>query len=70
MSKQLNRKVLMVNQRRGIVQHFNYMEPHVKSIANPSVVTWSNPGRGIEGESTNSASINDNQIINRNRRPM
>jgi len=42
----------------------------LKSVANPSVVTWSGPGKGIEGESVNSSSTNDSQVINKNWRPI
>jgi hypothetical protein len=70
MSKQLNRKVLKVNNRTSIKQHFQYVEPFVKSVANPSIMTWSNPGKGVEGESVNSTSTNDSQIINKNWRPI
>jgi len=70
MSKQLNRKVLKINNRVSIKQHFQYVEPMLKSVANPSVVTWSGPGKGIEGESVNSSSTNDSQVINKNWRPI
>jgi hypothetical protein len=68
MSKQLNRKTLMVNQRRGIKQEFQYVQPMIKSVANPSVVTWSSPGRGVEGESVNSGG--ENFIVNKNWKPL
>jgi len=42
----------------------------LKSVANPSVVTWSGPGKGIEGESVNSYSTNDSQVVNKNWRPI
>lgn len=70
MSKQLQRKVLQVNQRRGIVQHFTYIEPTIKSVANPSVYTWATAGRGVEGESVNSTNKADSQILRRNWRPL
>lgn len=71
MSKQLKRKLLMVNQRRGIVQHFNYQEPAMKSVAKPSIATWPNPGRGTKGESVNaSGDVGSKQIVNRNWRPV
>jgi len=70
MSKQLNRKVLKVNNRTSIKQHFQYVEPFVKSVANPSIVTWAGPGKGVEGESVNSTSAGDSQIINKNWRPI
>jgi len=70
MSKHLDRKLLKVNNRSNIKQVFQYVEPTLKSIANPSIVTWAGPGKGIEGESTNSSSTNDGQIIRRNSRPI
>jgi hypothetical protein len=70
MSKQLNRKILKVNNRTSIKQHFQYVEPMVKSVENPSIITWSNPGKGVEGESVNSYSTNDSKIINKNWRPI
>lgn len=70
MSKQLNLKLLTVNNRRSVKQHFQYVEPMVKSVENPSIVTWSNPGKGVEGESVNSTSTNDSQTINKNWRPI
>jgi len=68
MSKQLNRKILMVNQRRGIKQEFQYVQPMIKSVANPSIVTWPSPGRGVEGESVNSGG--ENFIVNKNWKPL
>jgi len=71
MSKQLHRKTLKVNQRRGIKQHFQYVEGGYKSDAQPSVVAWKNPGRGVQGESVNSSDdVGSKQIVNRNWRPM
>ena len=71
MSKQLNRKVLKVNNRTGIKQEFSF-NPNsgYKSVAEPSIVTWRGPGRGTKGESTNSGTNADKQIINRNWRPI
>jgi len=71
MGKQLIRKPLMVNQRRSIRQEFDFnTNLGFKSKANPSVVTWGNRGRGVEGESTNSTNNAANQIVNRNWRPI
>ena len=70
MSKQLGRKLLKVNNQSSVKQVFQYVEPTLKSVANPSVVTWSGPGRGVEGESTNSSSTNDDQILRKNWRPI
>jgi hypothetical protein len=71
MSKQLNRKTLMVNQRRGIKQHFNYTPDFSpKSVAEPSIVSWAHRGRGVQGESVNSQSTNDKFIVNKNWKPV
>lgn len=70
MSKKLNRKVLMVNQRPGIKQHFQYVEGGYKSVAEPSIVTWKQPAKGTKGESTNATNNASKQIVNRNWRPM
>jgi hypothetical protein len=70
MSKQLNRKPLLVNNRRGIKQHFTYVEGGYKSDAQPSIVTWRGNGRGVSGESTNSGDQGSKQIVNRNWRPI
>ena len=68
MSKQLNRKLLTVNNRKNVKSVFQYVDPTVKSVANPSVVTWSSPGRGVEGESVNSGG--DNFIVKKNEKPL
>ena len=71
MSNQLNRKPLMVNQRRSIKQHFNYTPDFSpKSVAEPSIVSWAHRGRGIQGESVNSNSTNDKFIVNKNWKPV
>lgn len=71
MSNQLNRKNLMVNQRRNIKQHFNYTPDFTpKSQAEPSVMSWSERGRGGKGESYNSSSSNDKFIVNKNWKPL
>lgn len=71
MSKQLNRKVLKVNQRTGIKQEFTF-NPNLgyKSVAEPSIVTWSSPAKGTGGESTNATNNASKQITNRNWRPI
>ena len=54
-SPKIQRQPLMVNQRRGIKQHFGYnANLGYKSKAEPSVVSWNNRGRGVQGESVNS----------------
>lgn len=71
MSKQLDRKTLMVNQRRGITQHFGYnTNLGFKSKASPSVLTYGNRGRGVEGESSNSTNTAAKLIVNRNWKPL
>ena len=71
MSKQLNRKILKVNNRSSVKQVFQYVEPRFKSVANPSIVSWSGPGKGVEGESTNtSGEVGSKQIVNKLRKPM
>jgi hypothetical protein len=70
-SKQLNRKVLKVNNRSGIKQEFTYVEPSLKSVAKPSIVSWRGPGKGVQGETTNtSGEVGSKQIINKLRKPM
>jgi hypothetical protein len=71
MSNQLNRKYLMVNQRTGITQEFKYVEPTIKSVTKPSILSWASRGKGVQGESYNSSDANGfRQIINRRRKPM
>ena len=71
MGKKLIRNPLKVNQRTGIRQEFNFhTNLGFKSKAEPSVVSWGNRGRGVQGESTNSTNNAASQIINRNWRPM
>lgn len=67
MSKQLNRKVLKVNNRSNVKSEFSYNPTTgYKSVAEPSIVTWRGSGRGVQGESTNFGDIGSKQIINRN----
>ena len=71
MSKQLDRKMLMVNQRRGITQHFEFnANLGYKSKATPSVVTWAGRGRGVEGESSNKQGGSGFKPIIGNRKPL
>ena len=70
MSMQLNRKVLKVNNRKGITQKFVSVEPTVKSETRASIFAWASRGKGVEGESTNSQDNNSKQIINKLRKPM
>jgi len=70
MSMQLNRKVLKVNNRKGITQKFVSVEPTFKSETRASIFAWASRGKGVEGESTNSQDNNSKQIINKLRKPM
>ena len=70
MSMQLNRKILKVNNRKGITQKFVSVEPTVKSETRASIFAWASCGKGVEGESTNSQDNNSKQIINKLRKPM
>ena len=71
MSKQLNRKVLKVNNRSSVKQVFQYVEPMFKAHTQPQILSWGSRGRGVEGESYNSSDANGfRQIINKRRKPM
>ena len=70
MSQQLNRQFLKVNNRTGIVQEFQYVEPMLKSVAKPSVFSWANRGKGVQGETVNSQNVASKQIINKRRKAM
>jgi hypothetical protein len=72
MGKQLNRKVLKVNNRRSVKQEFTFNNNlGYKSKADPSIVTWASPGKGMNGESVNSSGdVGSRQIANRNWRPI
>ena len=70
-SPKMQRQTLRVNQRRGIKQHFAF-NPNLgyKSKAEPSVVTWNNRGRGVQGESVNSQNVASKFVVRRNRKPV
>lgn len=70
MSNRLNRKILKINNRTSVSQEFKYVEPMLKSIANPSIFSWSSPGKGIEGETVNAQDNNSKQIILKLRKPI
>lgn len=70
MSKQLNRKVLKVNNRTSVKQHFTYVEPKMKSVATPSIFRWNGPGKGVEGETVNSTNVAASLIVNKNWKPL
>lgn len=67
----MQRKPLMVNQRRGIKQHFNYTPDFSpKSTAEPSILSWAERGRGVQGESVNSKNTAGKFIVNKNWKPL
>lgn len=71
MSNQLNRKLLRVNNRRNIKQHFNYTPDFTpKSQAEPSIISWAERGRGVQGESVNSKNNAGKFIVNKNWKPV
>lgn len=62
---QLNRKNLTVNPNRqqrksefGFNSNLGY-----KSVAEPSIVSWANRGRGVQGESVNSQNVASKFVI-------
>jgi hypothetical protein len=69
---QLNRKPLIINpNRRTRKQEFTFnTNLGYKSKANPSVVTWASPGKGVQGESVNSQNNASKFIINKNWKPI
>ena len=69
---QLNRKPLTINQNRKTrKQEFSFnTNLGYKSKANPSIVTWASPGKGVQGESVNSQNTAGKFIINRNWKPL
>lgn len=70
-SPKMQRQTLRVNQRRGIKQHFGFnTNLGYKSKAEPSVVSWSNRGRGVQGESVNSQNVNSKFIVRKNWKPL
>jgi len=70
-SPKMQRQTLRVNQRRGIKQHFGYnTNLGYKSKAEPSVVSWANRGRGVQGESVNSQNVASKFVVRRNWKPL
>lgn len=69
---QLNRKPLTINpNRRTRKQEFTFnTNLGYKSKANPSIVTWASPGKGVQGESVNSQNNASKFIINKNWKPL
>jgi hypothetical protein len=62
---QLNRKSLTINpNRKQRKQEFNFNSNlGYKSKAEPSVVSWANRGRGVQGESVNSQNVASKFVI-------
>jgi hypothetical protein len=70
-SPKMQRQTLRVNQRRGIKQHFGFnTNLGYKSKAEPSVVSWANRGKGVQGESVNSQNVNSKFIVRKNWKPL
>jgi hypothetical protein len=69
---QLNRKALSVNPNRSSRKsEFSFNKNlGYKSKAEPSVVSWANRGRGVQGESVNSQNVASKFIVNKNWRPV
>lgn len=70
-SPKINRKVLNINGRRNIQQHFEYnVNLGYKSKANSNIVSWSSRGKGVQGESVNSQNNASKLIVNKNWKPL
>lgn len=68
-SPQLNRRVWSINRRKNINQEFMSATPQgYKSNAQPSVVTWRGPGKGVQGESVNYSTNSGKTQLNKNRK--
>jgi hypothetical protein len=69
MSKQLDRKVLRINNRQEVTTGFVYTpDKGYKSVAEPSIVTWTGSGRGVQGESVNSGTGSGKTQLLKNRK--
>jgi hypothetical protein len=69
MSKQLDRKYLRINNRQEVTTGFVYTPDRgYKSVAEPSIVTWTGSGRGVQGESVNSGTGSGKQQLLKNRK--
>ena len=69
MSKQLDRKVLKINNRQEVTTGFVYTpDKGYKSVAEPSIVTWTGSGRGVQGESVNSGTGSGQTQLLKNRK--
>jgi hypothetical protein len=62
---QLNRQALTVNpNRKQRKQEFGFNSNlGYKSVAEPSVVSWANRGKGVQGESVNSQNVASKFVI-------
>jgi hypothetical protein len=70
MSKQLDRKYLKINNRQEVTTGFVYTpDKGYKSVAEPSIVTWTGSGRGVQGESVNSGTGSGKTQLIKNRKP-
>ena len=69
MSKQLDRKILKVNNRTQVTTGFVYTpNKGYKSVAEPSIVSWNGSGRGVQGESVNSGTGSGKTQLLKNRK--
>jgi len=69
MSKQLDRKYLRINNRQEVTTGFIYTpDKGYKSVAEPSIVTWTGSGRGVQGESVNSGTGSGKTQLLKNRK--
>jgi hypothetical protein len=69
MSKQLDRKYLRINNRQEVTTGFVYTpDKGYKSVAEPSIVTWTDSGRGVQGESVNAKTGSGKQQLLKNRK--
>jgi hypothetical protein len=69
-SKQLNRKVLRINNRKEVTTGFVYTPDRgYKSVAEASIVSWNGPGKGVQGESVNSKTGSGKTQLIKNRKP-
>lgn len=69
-SPQLNRRVWSINRRKRINQEFSSGTVYgYKSDAQPSIVTWRNSGRGVQGESVNAKTNSGKTPVFKNRKP-
>jgi hypothetical protein len=70
MSKQLDRKILKVNNRTQVTTGFVYTPDRgYKSVAEPSIVSWNGPGKGVQGETVNSKTGSGKTQLIKNRKP-